>query len=217
MSKVKAIIFDLDGVIVSTDVCHYRAWKKIAEKIGIYFDEKINDHLRGVSRMDSLEIILSIAEVKLSPEEKNLLAEEKNRYYREYLNDLMPNQVSAENLCALKTLKANGIKLAIGSSSKNARTILEKLNLMDLFDAISDGNNISQSKPDPEVFIKAAEYLMVSPSECIVVEDAKSGILAGKNAGMITVAYGAAAGKYAADYFIATISGIRSVLSELSI
>ena len=214
MPKWAAVIFDLDGVIVNTDAFHYKAWKRIADRAGIPFDERTNDLLRGVSRFDSLEIMLNAAGMKLAPEEKALLAEEKNTYYREYLDGLKPEQVQAETLCALKALKDIGVKLAIGSSSKNARTILEKLDMVHLFDAISDGNNISRSKPDPGVFLKAAEYLSLSPTECIVVEDAESGLLAGKNAGMSTVAYGPAASKYAADFFIESIPEIVDVLAS---
>ncbi|MCL2085268.1 MAG: beta-phosphoglucomutase [Oscillospiraceae bacterium] len=210
MDGIKAVIFDLDGVIINTDLYHYKAWKKIAGKIGVYFDEEINHKLRGISRIDSLNIILGTAD--FSPKDKELLTEEKNRCYIQYLRQITPAQVSAELLGALEALKGKGLKLAIGSSSRNARMILDKLDLTRRFDAISDGNDISRSKPDPEVFLNAARLLEAEPPECIVVEDAEAGIMAGRSAGMKTIAYGAAAGKYAADYYALSFRDIRSLV-----
>ncbi len=199
--ETKAFIFDLDGVIVFTDKFHYQAWKKMADGMGIYFDETINNRLRGVSRMDSLEIILERYEGEpLSRSEKEALAEEKNASYRELLATMTPADVTDEVRAALKELRNRGYKLAIGSSSKNARFILEKVELLDAFDAISDGNNITNSKPDPEVFLKAAEYLGEKPEECIVVEDAYAGVDAAKAGGMRAAAIGDAASYEKADY-----------------
>lgn len=199
--ETKAFIFDLDGVIVFTDKFHYQAWKKMADGMGIYFDETINNRLRGVSRMDSLEIILERYEGEpLSRSEKEALAEEKNASYRELLATMTPKDVTDEVRGALKELRSRGYKLAIGSSSKNARFILEKVELLDAFDAISDGNNITNSKPDPEVFLKAAEYLGEKPEECIVVEDAYAGVDAAKAGGMRAAAIGDAASYEKADY-----------------
>ncbi len=199
--ETKAFIFDLDGVIVFTDKFHYQAWKKMADGMGIYFDETINNRLRGVSRMDSLEIILERYEGEpLSRSEKEALAEEKNASYRELLATMTPADVTDEVRAALKELRDRGYKLAIGSSSKNARFILEKVELLDAFDAISDGNNITNSKPDPEVFLKAAEYLGEKPEECIVVEDAYAGVDAAKAGGMRAAAIGDAASYEKADY-----------------
>lgn len=192
---MKAFIFDLDGVIVFTDKFHYQAWKKMADEMGIYFDETINNRLRGVSRAESLEIILERYEGEpLSAEKKAELMEEKNNTYRELLATMTPADVSDEVRETLKTLRERGSRLAIGSSSKNAKFILEKVELLDAFDAISDGNNITHSKPDPEVFLKAGEFLGEDPENCVVVEDAYAGIDAAKAAGMTAVGLGDAFG-----------------------
>lgn len=174
--KYKGIIFDLDGVICFTDKYHYQAWKKIADELGIYFDENINNRLRGVSRMESLEIILEKYPQTLSAEEKEKLAERKNKEYVSFLNQMSPKDMDSETKSTLDELRKQGCLLAIGSSSKNAKLILEKLGLSDYFDAVSDGTNITKSKPDPEVFIKAAQALGLEAKECLVVEDAKAGI-----------------------------------------
>lgn len=185
--KIKAVIFDLDGVIVSTDDCHYEAWKKMADEEGIYFDKTINNRLRGVSRKESLEIILERAQKEYSAEEKEHMAEHKNNYYKEFIKKLTPNDILPGAMNTLEELKANGIKVAIGSSSKNTPIILKQIGLDNYFDAVSDGNNIKNSKPDPEVFLKAADMLGISYKECMVVEDADAGIEAGKRAGMKTL------------------------------
>lgn len=208
MAETKAFIFDLDGVIVFTDKFHYQAWKKMADNMGIYFDETINNRLRGVSRMESLEIILEKYDGTLSQDEKDVLAEEKNATYRELLKTMTPADVSDEVRETLNELKARGYKLAIGSSSKNARFILEKVELLDFFDAISDGNNIKNSKPDPEVFVKAAEYLNEQPEHCIVVEDAYAGVDAAKAGGMRAAAIGDAASYEKADYVLNSFSDL---------
>ena len=194
---IKAVIFDLDGVIVSTDDCHYEAWKKLSDEEGIYFDRKINDRLRGVSRMASLEIVLERANKAYTEEEKAKLAERKNGYYRDFIKKLTPNDILPGVMDNLAELKKNGIKIAIGSSSKNTPIILKQIGLDGYFDAVSDGNNISKSKPDPEVFLKAAEMLKIPPKNCLVVEDADAGIEAGKNGGMKTLSVHGAKG---ADY-----------------
>jgi beta-phosphoglucomutase len=194
MMSINAVIFDLDGVIVSTDECHYRAWKKIADDEGIYFDRQINDRLRGVSRMESLEIVLEKSKKEYSEEEKLSLAETKNSYYKEYIKILTPDDILAGVMDNLETLKANGIKIAIGSSSKNTPIILKQIGLEGYFDAVSDGNNILKSKPDPEVFLKAADMLGIPYAECMIVEDADAGIEAGKRAGMKTLAVNKAQG-----------------------
>lgn len=185
---IKAVIFDLDGVIVSTDDCHYRAWKKMADEEGIYFDREINNRLRGVSRMTSLEIVLEKANREYSEKEKQEMAERKNNYYKELICELTPNDILTGVTEKLDELKENGIKIAIGSSSKNTPIILKQIGLDKYFDAVSDGNNITHSKPDPEVFLKAAEMLNIAPENCMIVEDADAGIEAGKRAGMKTLA-----------------------------
>jgi beta-phosphoglucomutase len=189
---IKAVIFDLDGVIVTTDEFHYQGWQRLADEEGIYFDRKINERLRGVSRLESLEIILEKAQKKYSREEKTEMAERKNNYYRELLYTLSPGDVFPGIKEILKQLKAQGIKIAIGSSSKNTPFILRKIGMEYTFDAISDGNQISKSKPDPEVFLLAASKLQVPPGQCLVVEDADAGVEAAVNAGMKCLAVGSA-------------------------
>jgi len=207
--KIKGFIFDLDGVIVFTDKYHYQAWKAIADEMDIYFDEEINNRLRGVSRMDSLEIVLeNYHGSPLSMEKKVEIATKKNELYRELLNNMTPSDVSEDVRFTLKSLRENNIKVALGSSSKNARFILEKVELLDAFDEISDGNNIAKSKPDPEVFLKAAEFVGLAPAECAVVEDAYAGIDAAKSGNMMAVAIGDATGYDKADERIEKLSDI---------
>lgn len=189
----QGIIFDLDGVICSTDRYHYQAWKQLAERIGVYFDETINHRLRGVSRMESLEIILERYSGALSAEEKEAAAEEKNALYRELLQQMSPQDLSEEVKRTLDALRAKGLRLGIGSSSKNTRFILERIGLSGYFDAVSDGTNITKSKPDPEVFLKAAQFLHLDPQACLVVEDAKAGLIAARAAGMDCAVIGDAA------------------------
>lgn len=212
---MKGFIFDLDGVIVFTDKYHYLAWKQMADRKNIFFDEKINNRLRGISRMDSLEIILELYEGKpLSQEEKKALAEEKNSYYCKLLFNLSPSDVTEEVRDTLRELKNRGYRLSIGSSSKNAKFILEKVELTDYFDAISDGTNIKKSKPDPEVFLKAAEYLDLKPEECVVVEDAYSGIDAAKICHMKAAGIGDAYSYEKTDYPIKTLSDLLTIDGE---
>lgn len=190
---IKAIIFDLDGVICSTDHYHYQAWKELADRLKIPFDEKVNNRLRGVSRMESLEIILEKSKVRYSEAEKCAFAEEKNERYKELLTSMTEADLSYEVKSTLDALRCRKLKLAIGSSSKNAKFILERLGLRDYFDAISDGTNISRSKPDPEVFLKAAQMLGERPEDCMVVEDAFAGIVAARVGGFVPVGIGEAA------------------------
>ena len=178
MTDIRAIIFDLDGVICSTDRYHYLAWKALADRLDIPFDEQKNKLLRGVSRMDSLEIILGNRSSHFSEQEKWELAEKKNRIYREYLQTMRPSDLSEDTRYALQTLRKRGYLLAIGSSSKNTRQILTQLGLEHFFDAVADGTQITQSKPDPEVFFLAASLLGISPEQAIVIEDAESGVQA---------------------------------------
>lgn len=199
--KYKAVIFDLDGVICHTDRYHYLAWKQLADRLGIYFDEAINNRLRGVSRMASLDIILEGWKGEaFTEEEKRKLAEEKNERYKELLKQMSERDLSAQVKATLEQLKAKGIRLAIGSSSKNAGLLLERIGLEGFFDAVSDGNNITKSKPDPEVFLMAAQYIHTEPASCLVVEDARAGIDAAKAAGMDSAAIGDALGYPLADY-----------------
>ena len=206
--KYKGIIFDLDGVICSTDHYHYLAWKALADRLGVYFDETINNRLRGVSRMASLEIVLERADRAYSPEEKAAFAEEKNNCYRELLKNMSPADLSPEVSSTLDALRGRGLLLGIGSSSKNTKFILSQIGLGDYFDKISDGTNITRSKPDPEVFLKAAEYLGLAPADCLVVEDAKAGIEAARAAGMDSAAIGDAAGCGLATYDLERFSDL---------
>lgn len=197
---MKAIIFDLDGVICHTDEYHYLAWKAMADGLGVYFDREINNRLRGVSRMASLEIVLENYKGQLSPAEKEALATQKNELYKESLKNMSPTDLSEEVKTTLDTLRSRGYKLAIGSSSKNAPFILQQLGLGSYFDAISDGNNITHSKPDPEVFVKAAQMLCIPCEECLVVEDAVSGAEAGHAGGMQVACVGDASQAGAGDF-----------------
>lgn len=207
----KAIIFDLDGVICYTDQYHYQAWKEMADNIGVHFDETINNRLRGISRMASLEIILENSEREYSAEEKEALATGKNERYRELLSEMTEANLSDEVKSTLEELRRRGILLAIGSSSRNARLILGRLGIEDMFDAISDGNNIVRSKPDPEVFLKAAEYLGVQPSEAMVVEDAKAGIDAAVAGGFTSAGIGEASEHEKVTYPITSFADILNI------
>ncbi len=191
--RIRGIIFDLDGVLVSTDRLHFLAWKRIADRLGCPFDERLNDSLRGVSRTESLRIILRAGGVTLTEGELYELAEEKNRIYREYLSGMTPSDVAADVRATLAKLRGRGYRLAVGSSSKNAGYILERTELRSAFDAVVDGWDISETKPDPEVFLLAAERLALPPAECAVIEDAAAGILAARRAGMFPVGIGPAA------------------------
>lgn len=207
-SRIEAVIFDLDGVIVSTDDCHFRAWKRMADEEGISFDRQINERLRGVSRMESLGIVLERAKWMYTDEEKASLAARKNEYYRQLLADLTLADVLPGAERIVRSLRLRGIRIAIGSSSRNAPLILEKIGLAGLFDAVADGNGISRSKPDPEVFLLAARLLNINPERCVVVEDAFAGILAAKAAGMKAVGVGYAQACDLADDTAASLDEI---------
>ena len=191
--NIKAVIFDLDGVLVNTDEFHYQAWKELADELGIPFDRNINERLRGVSRMESLEVILEQSAKNFTQQEKMLLTDKKNERYRALLNDLSADDVLPGVISFINNLNRINIKMAIGSSSKNAPLILEKTSLDSLFDVVIDGNQISRSKPHPEVFLKAAQQLGEKPEACLVVEDADAGVEAALRAGMSVLAVGAAA------------------------
>ena len=212
--KYEAIIFDLDGVLCSTDEYHYLAWKSIADQLEIPFSRKKNDRLRGVSRMDSLEIVLEDYPGELSPAEKVELAEQKNERYKEYLFNLSASDLSAEVSETLQALRSRGLKPAIGSSSKNTPFILQQLGLGNFFDAVSDGNNISRSKPDPEVFLKAAAMLDIAPEKCLVVEDAVSGAQAGHAGGMEVACVGDASAAKAGDYNLDRFAQLLAVVQQ---
>lgn len=211
--KFEAIIFDLDGVICSTDEFHYQAWKQIAEELDIPFDRTVNNRLRGVSRMQSLEIILEqYTGPALAKAEKEDLAFEKNEVYRKLLAQMTEKDLSPEVKQTLDALREMGLLLAIGSSSKNTPLILHQIGLDGYFDAVSDGNNILHSKPHPEVFQKAAELLWAEPARCLVVEDAVAGVQAGHAAGMQVACVGDAAAKRAGDYNLSSFSELLAVV-----
>jgi len=211
-----AVVFDLDGVICHTDKYHYLGWKSVADDLGIPFDETVNNRLRGVSRMESLEIILEKYEGEpLSDARKDEIATIKNVRYRVMLGDMSPADLDPSVRATLDDLRGRGLKLAIGSSSKNAKFILERIGLGGYFDEISDGTNISRSKPDPEVFLKAAQFLGVEPAKCVVIEDAVAGIEAGVAAGMYTVAIGDAADQGAGDAKLGTFADLSQVMTDL--
>ena len=208
----KGMIFDLDGVIVSTDHYHYLAWKAIADQEGIEFNEEINNRLRGVSRMASLEIILEKASRPYLKEEKEALCEQKNAIYRDFLKQLQPSDCSEDVRSTLKALRDAGIQLSIGSASKNTRFILERINLLDAFDQIVDGTMISHSKPNPEVFLLAAEKLGLAPNECGVVEDAYAGIEAAKAGGFEAYGIGDASHSPLTDHPLHALSDLLPLI-----
>jgi len=210
--KYKGIIFDLDGVICSTDEYHYLAWKALADQLGIGFDRQINNRLRGVSRMESLEIVLEKSDKTFSDEQKQQLAETKNALYRELLGQMSEADLSNEVRDTLNALRERGLKLAIGSSSKNTPFILERIGLSGFFDAVSDGNNITHSKPDPEVFLKAAQMLGLPPAECLVVEDAHAGVEAAVTGGFECAAIGEARDDDRAAWHLNTFSDMLSAV-----
>ena len=211
MELWKGIVFDLDGVICFTDVYHYRAWKQMADEEGIEFDEVINERLRGVSRAESLEIILEKASRSYSPEEKAALMEHKNNLYRELLRQMSPADLSEEVFGTLRGLRERGLKLAIGSSSKNAKFILKQIGLEGFFDAVSDGTNIQKSKPDPQVFVMAAQMLGLEPEECLVVEDAEAGIDAACAGGFHSAGIGSACHYAKAEFSLSSFSDLLAL------
>ena len=210
--KYEGLIFDLDGVLVTTDSYHYLAWKKLSDEIGVYFDEKINNRLRGVSRMESLEIILERAEKEFTQDEKISMAEQKNVYYKKLLENLDDNALINGAKEFVMTVREKGVKTAIGSSSKNAMMILKKTNILSLFDAVADGNDIQNSKPAPDVFLKAAEKLGVQPETCLVIEDAVAGVSAAISAGMDVVAVGDAKKDIRATYCVQDLKVLKNIL-----
>lgn len=212
--KFKAIIFDLDGVICHTDEYHYLAWKSVADSLSIPFDREINNRLRGVSRMESLDIILEKYNGRLSKVEKEELAAQKNELYKQYLTRMSEKDLSSEVKDTLDTLRAKGLLLAIGSSSKNTGFILKQIGLDGYFDAVSDGNNIKKSKPDPEVFLKAAAFLSMDPADCLVIEDAVSGAEAGHRGGMKVATVGDAAKAGVGDWNMESITELVRIVED---
>ncbi len=188
--EMRAAIFDLDGVIVDTAKYHYLAWKRLANEYGFDFTEADNERLKGVSRIRSLEILLEIGSLNVDEAARQNMASQKNNWYVDYIQRMDVSEILPGASEYLRGLRAKGVKTAIGSASKNAPLILERIGITELFDAVIDGNKVSQAKPDPEVFLSAAAELGVSPAGCIVFEDAEAGIQAAQRAGMGTVGIG---------------------------
>jgi beta-phosphoglucomutase len=206
--SLKGAIFDLDGVLVDTARYHYLAWRRLAGELGFDFSEQDNERLKGVSRMRSLEILLEIGKYPMGEEEKAAAAAKKNAWYVEYLHTLDESALLPGAGEFLKHLKAGGVKIALGSASKNAPLILERLGIAGLFDAVIDGNAVNKAKPDPEVFLKGAEALGLSPSLCVVFEDAQAGIEAARAGGMRVIAVGKPELLPGADGYISSFNSL---------
>jgi beta-phosphoglucomutase len=217
INQVKAFLFDLDGVIVDTARYHYLAWRRLAHQLGFEFTEEQNEALKGISRMDSLEIVLSVGKVTLSASDKVKYAAEKNAYYLELCSQMTPGEVLPGVMGFLEEARAKGIRIGLGSASKNARTILDTIGITQLFDAIVDGNRVINSKPDPEVFLIGAKELHAKPEECVVFEDAAAGIEAARRAEMKSVGVGDPGVLGAADCVIPGFEGltIHRILADL--
>ncbi|GGX06535.1 beta-phosphoglucomutase [Undibacterium macrobrachii] len=213
-----ACIFDLDGVIVDTAKYHYLAWKRLANSLGFDFTEHDNEQLKGVSRIESLKLILRLGDKQLDAEEFEAALVRKNACYLEYIQQIGPEEILPGAAAFLNSARAQGMKVALGSASKNAVLILERIQLLDQFDAIVDGNKVSKAKPDPEVFLKAAEELGVAASDCIVFEDAVAGVLAARHAGMKVVGIGAANVLDQAHFVLPNFAGlsITDVLAKFA-
>ncbi|MDR0983095.1 MAG: beta-phosphoglucomutase [Culturomica sp.] len=204
----KGFIFDLDGVIVDTAKYHYLAWKKLAHELGFEFTKEDNERLKGVSRMASLDILLEVGEISATDEEKFKMAEQKNADYLEYIKRMTPEELLPGAKDFLKAARAEGIKTALGSASKNAMLILRQTGITDLFDAIVDGNCVSQAKPDPEVFLNAAKKLQLQDRDCVVFEDAVAGVEAANRAGMKCVGIGSPEVLTKADFCVDSLADV---------
>jgi beta-phosphoglucomutase len=192
MMRIGACIFDLDGVIVDTAVYHFLAWKRLADQLGIPFTKEDNERLKGVSRMASLEIILEIGGRKLNDNRKQEYATLKNNWYIDYISKMTSDEILPGSLRFINELRDANVRVAIGSASKNTPLILKQVGILELFDAVADGNNVRNAKPDPEVFYKAASMLGIKPENCVVFEDAIAGVQAALNAGMMCIGVGSA-------------------------
>ncbi|HMA59892.1 MAG TPA: beta-phosphoglucomutase [Halanaerobiales bacterium] len=190
MAEIKGFIFDLDGVITDTAEYHYLGWKKLAEEEGLAFDREFNEKFRGVSRMECLDLLLEANDRKVTPEERKELAERKNNYYREYLKSISQDNLLEGIEEILKRVKKDGYKMAIASASKNTKIVVGKLDIKDMFDTISDGYSVKNSKPAPDLFLHTAEKMDLKPAECVVFEDAEAGIDAALAANMTAVGIG---------------------------
>jgi beta-phosphoglucomutase len=211
MMRTAACIFDLDGVIVDTARYHFLAWKKLTDKLGIHFTEEDNERLKGVSRMASLEIILEIGNIKTDDFTKLEYATLKNKWYTDFISKMTPDEILPGSLDFIKELRKANIQVAIGSASKNTPLILKRVGILELFDAVADGNIVSKAKPDPDVFIKAAEMVNVKPGRCVVFEDAVAGVQAALNAGMMCIGVGSPKILTKAHY---VVSGLKEMNIE---
>jgi beta-phosphoglucomutase len=202
---MKGAIFDLDGVLVDTAKYHFLAWKRLAMELGFDFTQADNERLKGVSRMRSLDILLEVGRYEMSDEEKEAAAAKKNAWYMEYLGTLKQTDMLPGALEYLSRLRCEGVRIALGSASKNAAFILEKLGIGGFFDAVIDGNAVSAAKPDPEVFLKAALALSTTPSDCTVFEDSLAGVQAAKAGGMRVVGVGKPEQLPGADIYVSCL------------
>lgn len=207
--QVKACIFDLDGVIVDTARYHFEAWKRLATELGIPITEADNERLKGVSRMESLNIILSIGGIKKDQDEMQKLADQKNSWFVEYINDMKSSEIFPGVLELLADLKRNNMRIALASSSKNAQTVIGKLGIKSWFEVVVDGTMITHTKPDPEIFLMAADRLGIKPKDCVVIEDAEAGVAAAKRAGMKCIGIGNAAQLGNADKVVERIDQLN--------
>jgi len=209
MTKIKACIFDLDGVLVDTASYHYLAWKKLANQLGFDFTEKENERLKGINRLASLNLILEWGGVTVAADSLAQLADKKNAWYTEMIENMTDENLLPGTKDFLQTLIKSGYKVALGSASKNARLILDKTKVAGYFDAIVDGTSVSESKPDPTVFLEGAKLLGVDPKNCVVFEDAVSGIEAAKQAGMKVIGVGSPEVLIHADLVISGLDKIK--------
>jgi len=210
-SQYKAVIFDLDGVITDTARYHYLAWKRLAEGQGVPFDEAANEHLKGIDRMGSLDLILAAAPRTYTDGEKLALATEKNEHYKELIATMTPADLLPGAIAALDAARAAGLKIGLASVSRNAFTVLDRLGITDRFDYVVDAGTIAKGKPDPEIFLKAARELGAAPAECFGVEDAVAGVASIKAAGMYAVGVGDPRVLAAADVVIPDLTAFRII------
>lgn len=208
---IKGFIFDLDGVLTDTAEYHYLAWKKLADRLGIQLDRKMNEQLKGISRMDSLDRILAIGNQmdRYTLEEKEKLADEKNEDYKELILEVTPNDLLPGIANLLADLRAKDIRLALASASKNGPVIMERLGIADMFDTVVDPATLAKGKPDPEIFIKGAQQLKLKPSECVGVEDAQAGIKSINAAGIFSVGVGTKEMMKEADYAVTSTKELK--------
>jgi len=209
VSRFKAVIFDLDGVITDTAHYHFLAWKRLADSVGAPFDAAFNEQLKGVDRMGSLALILARAARTYTPEEQRLLAAAKNAHYQELIATMTPDDLLPGALRALEDVRAAGLKIGLASVSRNAFTVLDRLGIRDRFDDVVDAATVVNGKPDPEIFLTAAAHLGVEPADCLGVEDAAAGVAAIKDAGMVAVGVGRADVLYRADRVIPSMAAFR--------